>query len=233
MAKKYSPMGFMSGLTGIQGSYGAQGSVWESKKKGLDRRSIQAYLNRMATGAMEAGRGMGLADIFGKGVGLLSMALGAPKVVGGMIAGGISGIGQKLHADKLSKEGAPDVLYGLEAAEKAESEAHSAIDQLIGSVAPKALTTAITTPLTYASMQNMYSKIPGVGGTEAVASGLPNVSTEVANMSKQQALLGGEQTLASMLDPNAYAFETLGEQSRALGRRGLQDYLGSRFGIGV
>ena len=49
MAKKYSPMGFMSGLTGIQGSYGAQGSVWESKKKGLDRRSIQSYLNRMAT----------------------------------------------------------------------------------------------------------------------------------------------------------------------------------------
>ena len=230
---KYSPMGFMSGLAGIQGSYGAQGSVWESKKKGLDRRSIQAYLNRMATGAMEAGRGMGLADIFGKGVGLLSMAMGVPPVIGGAISGAVSGLGQKMHADKLSKDGAPDVLYGLESAEKAESEAHSAIDQLIGSVAPKALTTAITTPLTYMSMQNMYSKIPGVGGTEAVASGLPNVSTEVAIMSKQQALLGGEQTLASMLDPNAYAFETLGEQSRALGRRGLQDYLGSRFGIGV
>ena len=228
---KYSPMGFMSGLTGIQGSYGAQGSVWESKQKGLDRRSIQAYLNRMATGAMEAGRGMGLADIFGKGVGLLSMALGAPKVVGGMIAGGISGIGQKLHADKLSKEGAPDVLYGLEAAEKAESEAHSAIDQLIGSVAPKALTTAITTPLTYASMQNMYSKIPGVGGTEAVASGLPNVSTDVANMSKQQALLSGKQTLSSMLDPEAYAFETLGEQYKAAGRMGWEDFFKSRFRV--
>ena len=182
-------MGFMSGLTGIQGSYGAQGSVWESKQKGLDRRSIQAYLNRMATGAMKAGRGMGLADIFGKGVGLLSMAMGVPKVVGGAIAGGISGIGQKLEADKLSKEGAPDVLYGLEEAEKAESEAHSAIDQLIGSVAPRALTTAITTPLTYMSMQNLYSGIPGKGGTMAsgVESTLGAYSPEIT---EQMAMIG-------------------------------------------
>ena len=176
-------MAFMSGLTGIEGSYGAKGAVWESKKKGLDRRSIQAYLNRMASGAMEAGRGMGLADIFGKGVGLLSMAMGVPKLVGGAIAGGISGIGQKFFADKLRKEGAPDVLYGLEAAEKAESEAHSAIDQLIGSVAPRALTTAITTPLTYMSMQNIYSGIPDKGGRMAggVQSALNPLSQEAVD----------------------------------------------------
>jgi hypothetical protein len=180
---KYSPMAFMSGLTGIEGSYGAKGAVWESKKKGLDRRSIQAYLNRMATGAMKAGRGMGLADIFGKGVGLLSMAMGVPPVIGGAISGAVSGLGQKMHADKLSREKAPDVLYGLEAKEKAESEAHSAIDQLIGSVAPRALTTAITTPLTYMSMQNIYSGIPDKGGRMAggVQSALNPLSQEAVD----------------------------------------------------
>ena len=183
MANNYSPMAFMSGLTGIEGSYGAKGAVWESKKKGLDRRSIQAYLNRMATGAMKAGRGMGLADIFGKGVGLLSMAMGVPPVIGGAISGAVSGLGQKMHADKLSREKAPDVLYGLEAKEKAESEAHSAIDQLIGSVAPRALTTAITTPLTYMSMQNIYSGIPDKGGRMAggVQSALNPLSQEAVD----------------------------------------------------
>jgi len=229
MPNNYSPMGFVSGLSGIQGGFGALGGLWESIEKGTSREKILSWINRQARGAQKAGRGIGISNLLGKGVGLLSMVMGLGPVGAGLLSGAISGVGGKWHADKLSKEGAPDVLYGLEDKRKAESAAHSAIDQLIGSVTPQALSTAITTPLQYKTMQNIFSSIPGSGAEEVISSGLPNISTGVADMAKQEALLRGKQTLASFLDPNAYSFATMGEKFQDLGRMGIDDYFKSRF----
>ena len=222
---RYNPMQSVVGQAGLQLS--GQGLAWEGKQRGLGRQAIQSYLNEQARAATEAGQGIGLSNLAGKGIGLISMLMGAPPALGGAIAGGVSGFGGKIFADKLSKEGAPDVLYGVSEAEEAESYAHQAIDTLIGSVAPKALSTAITTPLMYHTLENVFGGVPG--GESGVATGLPNVSTEAASMAKEQALLGGEQSLASYLDPQNLQFSTLGDERKALGRMGTQDFFESRF----
>tara|TARA_R110002020_G_scaffold83096_2_gene205808 strand:+ start:690 stop:1379 length:690 start_codon:yes stop_codon:yes gene_type:complete len=223
---RYNPMQSVVGQAGLQLS--GQGLAWEGKQRGLGREAIQSYLNKQARAATAAGRGIGLANLVGKGAGLLTMlATGGNVAAGAAVSGGISGFGGKHFADKLSKEGAPDVLYGVSEAEEAESYAHQAIDNLIGSVAPKALSTAITTPLMYHTLENVFGGVPG--GESGVATGLPNVSTEAASMAKEQALLGGEQSLASYLDPQNLQFSTLGDERKALGRMGTQDFFESRF----
>ena len=165
---RYNPMQSVVGQAGLQLS--GQGLAWEGKQRGLGRQAIQSYLNEQARAATEAGQGIGLSNLAGKGIGLISMLMGAPPALGGAIAGGVSGFGGKIFADKLSKEGAPDVLYGVSEAEEAESYAHQAIDTLIGSVAPKALSTAITTPLDYLTLQQTLNPTKKV--TEEVGKGV-------------------------------------------------------------
>jgi hypothetical protein len=219
----YNPMQSVVGQAGLQLS--GQGLAWEGKKRGLGRQAIQSYLNKQARAATKAGSGIGLSNILGKGAGLLAMYLTGGNVAAGAAASGaVSGLGGKHFADKLSKEGAPDVLYGVAEAEEAESYAHQAIDSLIGSVAPKALTTAITTPLDYLTLQNVFA-----GSGAGTSSGLPSVSTQAANQAKEEALLFGKQSLASYLDPQNLQFATLGEESKALGRMGTSDFFKSRF----
>ena len=220
---RYNPMQSVVGQAGLQLS--GQGLAWEGKERGLGRRAIQAYINNQARKATKAGRGIGLSNLIGKGAGLLTMiATGGNIAAGAAVSGGISAFGGKHFADKLSKSGAPDVLYGVSEAEEAESYAHQAIDTLIGSVAPKALSTAITTPLEYLTLKNTFAS----GGAGA-STGLPNVSTQAANMAKDKASLYGKQSLAQWLDPQNFEFATLGERAKSLGRMGYEDYFKSRF----
>ena len=162
---RYNPMQSVVGQAGLQLS--GQGLAWEGKERGLGRQAIQKYLNEQARTATKAGRGIGLSNILGKGAGLLAMLATGPAglawtaaqqiAAGAVVSGGVSGVGRSLATKGLSKEGAPDVLYGTAEAEEAESYAHQAIDTLIGSVAPKALTTAVTTPLEYLTLQNTFA----------------------------------------------------------------------------
>ena len=169
---RYNPMQSVVGQAGLQLS--GQGLAWEGKERGLGRRAIQDYLNNQARKATKAGRGIGLSNTLGKGLGMLAMLATGPGglagkagwsilkqvLLGAGVSGGVSGLGGKHFADKLSKEEAPDVLYGVAEAEEAESAAHSAIDTLIGSVVPKALSTAITTPLDYLTLKNTFTPRP-------------------------------------------------------------------------
>ena len=160
---RYNPMQSVRALSGLQLS--GKGLAWEGKERGLGRQAIQEYLDKQARAATKAGGGIGLSNILGKGAGLLAMlATGGASVpwqiaAGSLTSGAVSGFGGHLATKGLSKEGAPDVLYGTAEAEEAESYAHQAIDTLIGSVAPKALTTAVTTPLEYLTLQNTFSDV--------------------------------------------------------------------------
>ena len=155
---RYNPMQSVRALSGLQLS--GQGLAWEGKQRGLGRQAIQRYLNEQARAATKAGGGIGLSNILGKGAGLLTMlATGGNIAAGAAVSGGISGIGGHIATRGLRKEEAPDILYGTAEAEEAESYAHQAIDTLIGSVAPKALTTAVTTPLEYLTLQNTFSDV--------------------------------------------------------------------------
>jgi hypothetical protein len=169
---RYNPMQSVVGQAGLQLS--GQGLAWEGKERGLGRRAIQDYLNNQARKATKAGRGIGLSNTLGKGLGMLAMLATGPGglagkagwsilkqvLLGAGVSGGVSGLGGKHFADKLIKSGAPDVLYGVAEAEEAESYAHQAIDTLIGSVVPKALSTAITTPLDYLTLKNTFTPRP-------------------------------------------------------------------------
>ena len=225
---RYNPMQSVVGQAGLQLS--GQGLAWEGKERGLGREAIQSYLDDQARASMKAGRGIGLSNILGKGAGLLAMlATGGASVpwqiaAGSLTSGAVSGFGGKHFADKLSKEGAPDVLYGVAEAEEAESYAHQAIDTLMGSVAPKALTTAITTPLEYLTLQNVFA-----GSGAGTSSGLPSVSTQAANQAKEEALLFGKQSLSSYLDPQNLEFSNLGDEAKSLANMGVGDYFKSRF----
>jgi len=162
---RYNPMQSVRALSGLQLS--GQGLAWEGKQRGLGRQAIQEYLDKQASEATEAGRGIGLSNLFGKGLGMLAMLATGPAglgwqlmnqiAAGAAVSGGVSGLGGSLATKGLSKGGVPDVLYGVDERDKAKSAAHSAIDTLIGSVAPKALSTAITTPLDYLTLKNTFS----------------------------------------------------------------------------
>ena len=196
---RYNPMQSVRALTGLQPS--GQGLAWEGKQRGLGRQAIQSYLNKQARAATKAGSGIGLSNILGKGAGLLTMlATGGNIAAGAAVSGGISGLGGKYFADKLSKEGAPDVLYGTEKAEEAESYAHQAIDTLIGSVAPKALSTAITTPLEYLTLKNVF---PGSGATAAggatAAAPLSTVGSSAANIGVGSLDVAGKKGISNWM----------------------------------
>jgi|TARA_R100000808_G_C2147051_1_gene154963 hypothetical protein len=164
-----SPIDFTSFLSRISGAMGGQGMLWQGQQQGLTNEAMRAFAGRQAQRAARASSGLGLSNVFGKGLGLLGMALmpqAAPlwqkMLLGGVIAGGVSGVGGKWATDKLRKEdvadympGGEDVLYGRQQAADVESDALSAITQLQQSWLPKAVGTAVQTPLTYATMQTM------------------------------------------------------------------------------
>ena len=185
---QYSPMQSVRALSGIQGAMGGQGLLWEGKEKGLSRRAIQAYVNEQARKTTKAGRGIGMSQFLGKGLGLLAMLTTGPGgwiggakglgtlaqvLSGASVAGGVSKVGGELAAKGLSREAGPDVLYGLEEKEEAESYAHSAVDTLLSSIDPGAVSAAVTTPLEYLTMQMLKSQVPQVpqGHMGATATG--------------------------------------------------------------
>jgi len=178
---RYNPMQSVIGQVGLQPS--GQGVAWEGKQRGLSRQAIQSYLNNQARAATKAGRGIGLSNLAGKAASLAAMAIPGWKesqvllqLLSGAAAGGVvSGVGGHLATKPLSKEGAPDVLYLTDKAEEAESYGHQAIDTLIGSVAPKALSTAITTPLEYLTLKNVF---PGGETAKAVGEASATVGGE-------------------------------------------------------
>jgi len=201
-------------LSGIQGAMGGQGLLWEGKEKGLSRRAIQAYVNEQARKATKAGRGIGMSQFLGKGLGLLAMlATGPGGLIGGAkglgtlaqvlagagTAGTVSKLGGEYAARHLSREAGPDVLYGLEEKEEAESYAHSAVDTLLSGIDPGAVKAAVTTPLEYLTMQMLKTQLPQghMGATaEGAQTALGNYSTRAGALSgsskitKQAADLG-------------------------------------------
>jgi len=152
---RYNPMQSVRALSGLQLS--GQGEAWEGKQRGLGRQAIQEYLDKQAMEATKAGQSMGLWNLLAKGAGFYTMLQTGSPESAGLVSGGISALGGHLATRGLSREKAPDVLYGLPEAEKAESYAHQAINTLMGSVLPQALSTAITTPLEYMSLMNTFS----------------------------------------------------------------------------
>ena len=168
----YNPMSLASALSRISGAFGGEGLVWEGTQKGLVNRAMEKYAARQAEKTTKAGSGMGLWDALGKGASLLTMMyapwkLPAKLAAGALVGGAVSGLGQSSIANKLTRENVAQYmpegqrpLYGLEDVAEVESTAHSAIDKLQSAVAPRALTTAITTPLQYltfkASQTNPY-----------------------------------------------------------------------------
>ena len=204
---QYSPMQSVRALSGIQGAMGGQGLLWEGKEKGLSRRAIQDYVNKQAGKATKAGRGIGMSQFLGKGLGLLAMLatgpggwIGGAKGLGTLaqvlsgagVAGGVSKVGGELAAKGLSREAGPDVLYGLEEKEEAESYAHSSVDTLLSSIDPGAVSAAVTTPLEYLTMQMLKSQVPQgkMGGisTGGVQEVLNPLSKEAV---KQSVSVGG------------------------------------------
>ena len=191
---RYNPMQSVRALSGLQLS--GQGEAWEGKQRGLGRQAIQEYLDKQASDATRARQRMSLLNLFAKGAGLYTMAQTGSVEAAGTVSGGISALGGHLATRGLRKEKAPDVLYGLPEAEKAESYAHQSIDTLMGSVLPQALTTAITTPLEYMSLQNTFN--PTTAGEVAMgkASGMEASPYAIGKSGYGQ---GGFQDLLSLV----------------------------------
>ena len=160
---QYSPMQSVRALSGIQGAMGGQGLLWESEKKGLSRRAIQDYVNKQATKATEASSGIGRSRFWGTLASLGTMAIPGWKesqlllqlLTGAGVGGAVTKIGSERATQDLRREAGPDVLYGLPEKEEAESYAHSAVDTLLSSIDPGAISSAVTTPLTYLTMKNL------------------------------------------------------------------------------
>ena len=170
---QYSPMQSVRALSGIQGAMGGQGLLWESEKKGLSRRAIQDYVNKQATKATEASSGIGRSRFWGKLASLATMAIPGWKesqlllqlLAGAGVGGAVTKIGSERATQDLRREAGPDVLYGLPEKEEAESYAHSAVDTLLSSIDPGAISAAVTTPLEYLTMQMLTPITGGTGGT--------------------------------------------------------------------
>ena len=160
---RYNPMQSVRAMSSMVPS--GEGIAWEGKQRGIGREAIQRYINEQARKATKAGRGIGLSQMAGSGLGLLMMALPGWKesqllwqiLAGGGTAGLVSKVGSEeaVRSAGLGYDPAPDVLYGGKEAEEAESYAHSAVDTLISGIDPAALKSAFTTPLTYLTMQNL------------------------------------------------------------------------------
>ena len=169
---QYSPMQSVRALSGIQGAMGGQGLLWESEKKGLSRQAIQSYINKQATKATEASSGIGRSRFWGKLASLATMAIPGWKesqlllqlLAGAGVGGAVTKIGSERATQDLRREAGPDVLYGLEEKEEAESYAHSAVDTLLSEVDPGALDVAFSTPLNYLAMKMLAPITGGTGG---------------------------------------------------------------------
>ena len=192
---QYSPMQSVRALSGIQGAMGGQGLLWEGKEKGLSRRAIQAYVNEQARKTTKAGRGIGMSQFLGKGLGLLAMlatggaSLPTQIAAGALTAGGVSKVGGEWAAEDLRREAGPDVLYGLEEKEEAESYAHSAVDTLLSGIDPGAVKAAVTTPLEYLTMQMLKTQLPqghmgatAEGAQTALGADSPKITKQAADV---------------------------------------------------
>jgi hypothetical protein len=86
-------------------------------------------------------------------------------LTGAGVGGAVTKIGSERATQDLRREAGPDVLYGLEEKEEAESYAHSAVDTLLSEVDPGALDVAFSTPLQYLTMKMLAPITGGTGGT--------------------------------------------------------------------
>jgi len=188
---RYNPMQSVVGQAGLQLS--GQGLAWEGKERGLGRRAIQDYLNNQARKATKAGRGIARSRFWGKLASLAAMAipgwresqLALQLLSGAAAGGGTTKLGSLLSTRHLSKEAAPDVLYGDP--EEAESYAHSAVDTLLSEGTPAALDVAISTPLQYLTMKMLAppgSTEVAAGGESLVAAGGEGAKFAAGDMGK-------------------------------------------------
>ena len=76
-----------------------------------------------------------------------------------------------------------EILYNRDTALKADSAASSAINQLIEGVNPRAISTAITTPLQYETLQNVFNINKPVSNISS-----PSASTPVTDASVREAM---------------------------------------------
>ena len=230
---QYSAMRGMLAESKIGQSTGAPGLFWEKLQRGEGRETVRDYLQKRANEVAAASSALGIKNLFTKAVSLAAMAAtpagwgeAARIGIGALTSGGLTKHFGDKEVDKLDTSGLDmsKILYGREQAQEAEDTAQSAMNRLIEGVDAQAVSSAFTTPLMYYTLQNTFA-----GGGAGTATGLPNVSTQAANMAKDKALLSGKQALSGWLDPQNLEFATLGEQAKSLGKMGYEDYFKSRF----
>ena len=165
---QYNPLQFQTGLTGIAGAVGGPGFAEGGRQMGLSSRSITQWFNEQARAASKAASGMSTANLWGKGLGLLTMlALGpggllgkagmSSKVLQGLIGAGVgAGVSYGLGKQAVKPLGLgedPNILYGKEKFEAGKLEAGRAIQTLEGAVAPRAFQTGVGVPIDYYSLK--------------------------------------------------------------------------------
>ena len=193
MANGYNPMSFVTNLSGIMQQSGAQGLRWEGQQKGKSSRLIRQFLNEKANAAAVASRGLGLLSLLSKPAGWATQAavfaktgsVNAARAAGAAVSGGIQKFGGDREVDKLDTSGIDmsEILYNRDTALKADSAASSAINQLIEGVNPRAISTAITTPLQYETLQNVFNMNKPVSNISS-----PSASTPVTDASVREAM---------------------------------------------
>ena len=229
---QYSAMRGMLAESKIGQSTGAPGLFWEKLMRGEGRETVREYLQKQANAVASGSSSLGIKNLVAKGLGLAAMvatggaSIPAQIAAGSLTSGGLTKYWGDKEVGKLDTSGLDmsKILYGREEAGEAEDTAQSAINRLIEGVDAQAVSNAFTTPLMYYTLQNTFA-----GGGAGTATGLPNVSTQAANMAKDKALLSGKQALSGWLDPQNLEFATLGEQAKSLGKMGYEDYFKSRF----
>ena len=192
MANGYNPMQFITSLSSLAQQSGAQGKRWEGQQMGISRTAIQSFLNKRAAQAIKASKGLGIANLLSKPLGFGAQALvfaktgstNLARAAGASVAAATSKLGGEFATKDLDTSGIDmtNILYGRDAAEKAESTALTAINQLIERVNPSAIETAITTPLQYETLKNVFGKIPGP------TTGAEKATTPVTDASVSQAM---------------------------------------------
>jgi hypothetical protein len=249
MANGYNPRQFMTSLSNIAQQSGAQGLRWMGQQKGLGRQSIRNYLNMMANAASTASSQLGIGNLLAKGAGLVATAAGGP-IFGGLVTGGISKFTGDRAVSGLAQDAAgfdmDSILYGRDKAEEAMSTATGAIDKLIGSVDAQAMSSAITTPLLYMTLQNTFSSLPEAGtafrsgSAGTLPSGvqspietfkgktgtLPNLNPEFASLMKDQGLNYAQALQAAKTGQMATAANVTGGASNPF--KSLMSLLGSK-----
>tara|TARA_R110000823_G_scaffold244047_1_gene368385 strand:- start:1103 stop:1729 length:627 start_codon:yes stop_codon:yes gene_type:complete len=161
MANKYNPFMYTQGINTLQSQTGAAGKKWEGVQMGLSREAIRKYEEEQAekiTGAAsDFNLGSTLFKMLGTGLTLLNPSLK-------YAAGAATALGTKFLGDQVTSglgyDDAPETLYMVDEAEEATSLAHGAIDDLISSVNPTAISSGFQAPLMGMSLLNM--KTPNV-----------------------------------------------------------------------